>query len=107
MKVQDGFNRKPTHIKIYARNEDGQRKAELWLEQTGVEHWLLGRTTQRAIEGKTYKDFEVLQDEKGDRFVQGEAITKVEGQETLAYMTLDELLELKDELNDVIKELIK
>lgn len=107
MTIKEGYGGKSTHIKVHARNEDGQRKAEVWIEQEGVQHWLLGATMRKAAEGKTYKDFTVLQDQNGDRFVQGEAITKIQGQETLAYVTLDELLTLRDELSAVIQELVK
>lgn len=106
MTIANGYDDKPTEIRVHARNEDGQRKAEVWLNQEGVQHWLLGVTSRPAVKGKKYKDFEVLQDEKGNRFVNGQQITLAEGQETLAYATLDELLMLRDEINSVIQELV-
>jgi hypothetical protein len=103
--IKKGYADKPTYIKIYAR--PGERSAELWIEQEGVQSWLLGRTLKQVEKGEKYKDFTVVQDDKGNRFVQGEAITKIDGQETLAYMTLEELLHLRDECNVVIQELVK
>lgn len=67
--IKQGYDGKPTHIKIYARES---RNAEVWIEQYGVI------------------------DESNPR----------RPQETLAYASLDELLDLRDEINAVIQVLI-
>lgn len=106
MTIKDGYNSKPTRINISARTDTDERKAELWVEQEGTEHWLLGATLSKVGDVEHYPDFTVVQDEKGNRLVRGEEITKISGQETLAYITLDELLQLRDECNKAIQELI-
>lgn len=102
MKIEKGYNSKPTHIKINPREEGG---AELWIKQEGTVEWLLGATTKKAVEDYKYRDFEVVQDQYGNRLVFGEVITEYTGRETLSYMTIEELIALRDECNAVIREL--
>ena len=67
MVIKEGFNSKPTHIKIYAREN---QNAEVWLDQNG------------------------LKDQDPSRYY-----------ETLAYATLEEIIALRDECNEVIKQM--
>lgn len=114
MNIIDGFNSKPTHIRISAISEgdypspvERERMGRIWIEQEGVRHWLLGATLKPPTKGKKYPDYTVVEDEKGNKFVRGKSITLMEGSETLSYATLDELLDLRDEINAVIQELVK
>lgn len=68
--IKEGFNAKPTYIKISKASVNNGRVAEVWIEQKGLE----------GLEEQRY--------------------------ETLAYATLDELLDLKAEINQVIKEIV-
>lgn len=98
--IKAGYGSKPTEIRVNAR-DDG--KAELWIEQEGTQHWLLGASLEPTISGEKYEDFTVVQDEKGNRFVKGENLRHVIGQETLAYITIEEAIALRDELNEAIR----
>lgn len=108
MIIKEGYGGKPTEIKVYARNEDGQRKAELWLDQTGVKRLLknIQMKTVRNPSAKDLREFKILEDRGGVKYKRSEVISEVDGEETLAYITLEELLELRDEINGVIQELI-
>lgn len=107
MTIKEGFNGKDTHIKVYPRMSEGVRMAEVWLDQEGVKRTLVGTKLVPASPTKKYKEFEVLLDETGNRVVREQTISEVYGHETLAYATLDELLALRDEINNVIQELIR
>lgn len=107
MTIKEGYASKPTHIKVYPRMNEGERSAEIWLDQEGVKRTLVGTKLVPASATKKYKQLEVLLDESGNRVVRKQTITEVEGHETLAYATLDELLALRDEINNVIQELIR
>lgn len=105
--IKNGYDGKPTHITVYC-NEPGHKVAEFYIAQEGTVEWLLGATLTKVLKTpdlKKYKEFEVVQDEKGNRFVRGERVSKFEGRETLAYITLQEAVELRNELNAVIKQL--
>jgi hypothetical protein len=106
--IKQGYDGKLTRITVSAREADEfGRKAELWIKQDGLQHWLLGKSLNPIVKNKKYEPMEVVQDHKGNRFVNGEKIMKVDGQETLAYITLEELLNLRDEINTAIQELVK
>lgn len=71
MTIKEGYNDKPTEIKIFKSNTNN-RVAQVWLVQHGL-----------PDEGNAARY-----------------------QETLSYATLEELLNLQDELKYVIKELV-
>lgn len=93
--VKNGYNSKPTSLKFskrepYRLGDKMVRSAELWIEQEGVERVSHGMTTYMR---------------KGVPFKR--KTTKVIGHsETLAYITLEELLNLRDEITGVIQELV-
>lgn len=82
MTILDGYGSKPTTIRIDGRvNSTNSRRhmiAELWIDQLGASHLSKGKQT-----------------------------IEVEGLETLAYMTLEEVIELRDECNSAIQGMIK
>jgi hypothetical protein len=88
MKIAKGYNSKPTHISIYAKpieiiNKGTSRVSELWIVQEGVPRF--------SLEPNLHGGY-----------------SKIDGHdETLSYMTLDELLALRDECNKAIQELVK
>lgn len=81
MTIKEGYDGKKTEIKIYARTDCKTRKAELWLEQEGVKTYFTSRATKNIEESESHS-------------------------ETLHYITLEELLALRDECNAVIQELV-
>lgn len=109
--IKEGYDGKLTTISVDARTWEDDRTAELWISQTGLKI-KLPSTTLEPIEQfsekdikQAYKDMRVVIDEKGNESVLVETINEV-GSETLAYVTLNELLDLRDEINSVIKELV-
>lgn len=74
--ISQGYGGKPTYIKVCA-GDDGHRMGYIWLEQKGIE------TIQRPIE-------------KGQKIIP---------YETLAYATIEEVIALRDECNETIKQL--
>lgn len=84
--VKNGYNSQPTRLKFSAR--DSGRLAEMTIEQEGVE-----RYAPHIVGGGDNRNT--------NKFV------KIDGySETLAYITLEELLDLRDEINSVIQELV-
>ena len=76
-----GYDRKPLHIRVEAR--DGVRAtAELWVEQ---------------FDGVKYTEYGSEGEDRGDPKFRTE---------TLAYVSIDELLQLRDEINETLKEMI-
>lgn len=90
MIVQAGYDNKPTHIRIYASSPSSERVANLWIEQ----------------EGLVEKNKVFVASAKNGRVKNTATETYVGHSGTLAYMTLDELLALRDECNQVIQELV-
>ncbi len=83
MIIAKGYDGKPTHIKVNAF-EDG-RMAELWIDQKGLFHKQYSKSNVDGIEI-------------------AEAVGNIE---TLAYITLDELLNLREEVNQAIRDIVK
>jgi hypothetical protein len=81
MRVSDGYNTDPTEIRIETSNH--QRTAELWIEQWGLPRYMV-----REVDGE-----EVWERTDGHS-------------ETLACITLDELMDLRDEINAAIQEIV-
>lgn len=111
MKIKQGYNNRPTEIRLNSsdRELDG-RTAAVWLRQVGLE---VEKTKVDYVPIKNYTakqlsklpEFSIVIDQNNEKFVITRSTIKVES-ETLAYATLTELLDLRDELNAVIQELI-
>jgi hypothetical protein len=82
--IQQGYDQKPTHIRINTASTP--RRAMVWFEQFDGEKWN-NRPDNRK--DKAHKQDDVFRTE------------------TLAYATLEELLDLRDECNAVIQELVR
>lgn len=76
--IKNGYGDQETTIRIYARK--GERKAEVWIGQDGQ---------------PTYSE--------NDRT--GSIIRVGFGTDTLAYASITELIDLRDEINEVIREM--
>lgn len=88
MVIKDGYNSKPTHINI---TDHGNRKAEFWIEQEGIKVMQQGYQVT-SIKGKIPKT---------------QTVTQLVPYETLSYITLDELLDLRYDINKAIQEIVK
>lgn len=98
MTIKQGYDGKPTHLKFSAREGDScgfrkYRTADFWIEQEGLS---LIKTSKGAK--ATYRKGK-LEDLK-------ECELYLPDNETLAYITLDEVLALRDELNGLIQEMV-
>lgn len=77
MKIKEGFDSKPLSIRISPASTN--RMAEVWIEQEGLMIPLISPKTKE--------------------------IYTHQSSETLAYATLEEVLQLRDECNYAIKEM--
>lgn len=84
--IKEGYDGKETRLTVVPR--DDHRNIELWIEQFGLPR-ILGKKGVTRI-GK-------LEDLKEGENYQPST-------ETMAYMTINEAIALRDELNDAIRE---
>lgn len=85
--IKNGYGSKKTQIRIGFSTENGGGKAEVWIEQEGVPRFVASQL------GGAYHPSD-------------NAYEKIDSHsETLAYAELTELIELRDELNEVIKKM--
>lgn len=112
MTIKEGFDSKETEIRVRPRNEDGQRQAEVWIKQPGLKiprertELIPIKEYSKKQPDKAYKDMRVVADQTGDKFVMEKSTTETES-ETLSYITLNELLDLRDEINAVLQEITR
>lgn len=112
MIIKDGYNSKPTSISLDTDLDNEfhptrRRMAGLNIEQEGVSRILKGVELKPIDPKKKYKDMEVVEDAKGAKYTRVVKYIEVEGLETRALLTLDELLDLRDICNEAIRELVK
>lgn len=108
MIIKNGYNSKPTNISLRARTESESRTAEFNIEQTGLLIKLRGVKLEQVTkeQAKGAPEFTIVMDESNKLYRRTETTNEV-ASETLSYITLDELLQLRDEINAVIQELVK
>lgn len=97
MVIKDGYGGKSTEIRVSAcesRRIQGQPTpmAELWIEQKGLSLIKSGKGVDA-----TYRKGKLADLKEGELYLPDN--------ETLAYITIDEAIMLRDELNEAIKEM--
>lgn len=108
--TEGGYGGKPVRIRIDPAEQDiHSRKAALWIEQDGVKRTLRGMKLVRVLKPtkKQMYNLEIELDETGAMWRKVETYTDVRGLETLSYITLEELLDLKDEVTAAIRSLVE
>lgn len=88
--IKEGYDGKETQIRVDGRDSGGI--AELWIEQKGLSIIKTGKGAEA-----TYRKGKLQDLKDGELFLPDN--------ETLAYMTIQEAIALRDELNVAIKEM--
>jgi hypothetical protein len=115
MTIKQGYNGELTRIKINVESDfyddHTPRVAQVWLDQEGllIEKSVtklvpIEECTQEEVE-KAIDEMRVVQNQSKQEFVQVRSTVEVES-ETMSYATLDELLNLRDEVKEAIRLLV-